>query len=195
MRVVDAFSGGERVGQAKPAAETVRVEGRVCGVWIVVITKVGQETRAKRELQGQGFEVYLPMKLSQNKRREMVAAPFFPRYLFAKVTLQVERWKSIYTTLGVSSVLGNAGLPIGLKDEVVDRIKAAEDGGFIRLGLSEAGKYVRGQRVAVGAEGLEAVFEERVDAKRVAILVSMFRRDSRVVVDLNKLRLLDPPAP
>ena len=35
---------------------------------------------------------------------------------------------------------------------------------------------------------LEAVFEERVDARRVALLISLLGRDSRVVVDLGSLK-------
>lgn len=157
-------------------------------VWVVVHTRGGEERLAKDELAQQGFEIYLPMKLWQDRRSgEIRAAPFFPRFLFARVTLEVARWKSIYTTRGVRSVLGSGMLPTGVKDEVIDRIKAAEDGGFIRMGLADDCPFKRGDRVSVGP--LEAIFLERVDAKRVVILHSLLQRtDSPVTVDLRKLR-------
>lgn len=157
-------------------------------VWVVVHTRAGEERTAKDELEDQGFEVYLPMQLYQEQRKgEIRARPFFPRFLFARVTLQVERWKSIYTTRGVRSVLGHGMLPHGLKDEVIERIRAAEDGGFIRMGLAEDCHFKRGDRVAAGP--LEGIFHERVDARRVVILVSLLQRtDSPVTVDLRKLR-------
>jgi transcriptional antiterminator RfaH len=158
-------------------------------VWIVVKTKPGQERLAQHELQGQGFEIYLPMRLFESKRGQIQASPFFPGYLFARVTLEVERWKCIYTTRGVAAVLGCGMLPHGIKDDVVNRIREQEDGGFIRLGLAEDCLYSKGDRVMVGV--VEAVFHERVDAKRVSILLSWLqRRDSPVVVDLTKLRRL-----
>lgn len=163
-------------------------------VWIVVHTRAGEERVAKEELErlGRGFEVYLPMRLATlkdnwKKSREIVARPFFPRFIFARVGLQVDRWKSIYTTRGVRSVLGNGLLPTGVKDEVIDRIKAQEEAGFIKMGLSEDCPFKPGDRVGIGP--LEAVFHERVDARRVVILLSLLQRtDSPVTVDLRKLR-------
>lgn len=162
----------------------------VASVWIVVVSKVGQERRVKHELQQQGFEVYLPMKLTENRRRELVASPFLPRYLFARVTLAVERWKSIYSTMGVAGVLGRGERPTGVKDKLVQRIRDQEDGGFIRLGLETEAQLAKGDRVGFEVAGvdLEGLFEERVDARRVLILASFLGRDSRFVVDLADVR-------
>jgi hypothetical protein len=71
-------------------------------VWIVVQAKPAQERLAKDELEHKGFEVYLPMRLFEDRKGEIRATPFFGRYLFARVTLDVERWKGIYTTRGVA---------------------------------------------------------------------------------------------
>ena len=60
--------------------ETPAAVDRAPCVWVVVVTKPGQERRARRELEQQGFEAYLPMNLSMNRKtREFVAMPFFPR--------------------------------------------------------------------------------------------------------------------
>ncbi len=158
-------------------------------IWVVVTSKPGQEIRAKRELSNQGFEVYLPMRLFENKAKELRAAPFFPRYMFCRVPADVALWRSIFSTYGVSGVLGcNLTRAVGVRDEVVEMLKAREEAGFIKLGLVEALAFERGQRVTEAEFGLEGVFIERVDAKRAAILVSFMGRDSRFVVDLRTLK-------
>lgn len=159
-------------------------------VWVVVVTKPGQERRAKRELEQQGFEIYLPMRLSINHRRETVAAPFFPRYLFAHVTLASAQWKAIWSTFGVQGLLGSVNRPYGVADRVIERVQAQEEEGYIKIGLeAAAGEFKPDQKVRLaGFDGLEAVFVERVDAKRALILVSFLGSESRARVDLSKLR-------
>jgi len=160
-------------------------------VWVVVVSKPGQERRAKRELEQQGFETYLPMSLSMHiKTKQMVAAPFFPRYLFARVSLAVQDWRKIWYTFGVQGLLGQAERPVGVADEMIDLIRVHEEAGFIKVGLQAEGqRFERGERVkAIGEIEFEGVFQERVDDKRAMILVSFLGRDSRFIVDLRKLR-------
>lgn len=160
-------------------------------VWVVVTSKPSREVVAKRELGQQGFEVYLPMKLFENRRGELQATPFFPRYLFARVPAQVEQWRSIFSTYGVSGVLGcSATRAVGVRDELVERIRAQEEAGYIKIGLrqGDSPRFEKGQRLRVGGVGIDAVFDEPVDARRASILVSLLGRDSRVVVDLHKLK-------
>jgi transcriptional antiterminator RfaH len=167
-----------------PAAEPVRV-------WVVVVTKPGQERRARRELEQQGFDAYLPMKLSMNRKtRELVTMPFFPNYLFAKVSLEIGDWRKVWYTYGVHGLLGSADRPVGVKDAVIERIRAAEEDGFIKIGLEAEGpQFERGQRVQTLDEfGFEGVFQERIDGKRCEILVLFLGRDSRFTVDLRKLK-------
>lgn len=168
-------------------------------VWVVVVTKPGQERRAKRELEqqaqwfGGAFEAYLPMKLAMNAKREMISAPFFPRYLFARIDLRLGSWKRIWSTLGVHGLLGSQlDRPYGVADWVIERLRAAEDAGFIRMGLKEerakAMGFERGMKVRLAGSPIDAVFEELVDDKRATILVSLLGRDSLLTVDIAKLR-------
>jgi transcriptional antiterminator RfaH len=159
-------------------------------VWVVVMARPAQERRAKRELENQAFEVYLPMRLYENRKGVTMATPFFPRYLFARVTLQVERWKSIYGTLGVAGVLGRPECPIGVQDWVIERIKAQEEAGFIKL--AEASVLKKGERYRDVVTGLEGVFHEAVDEKR-ALLLTQYMGDSRMTVDIRRLKPVPAP--
>jgi transcriptional antiterminator RfaH len=164
-------------------------------VWIVVRSKPNCEALARDQLDQQGFETYLPMRLAHAVKRpgaapELSPRPFLPRYLFARVGLQLGDWKRIWSTKGVQSVLGSVAQPYGLADWVIERIQTQEDAGFIKMGLAtDSVKFQAGQRVRMPAlEGIEGVFLEQVDERRCAILVSLLGRDSRVAVDLSKLR-------
>lgn len=160
------------------------------GVWIVVKAKPGQELRAKGELERQDFNCYLPMRLFENKQREMRATPLFPPYLFARVPLAVEAWRSIFSTFGVASVLGfSRERALGVKDALIDRLKAEEDGGYIRIGLAEdqaPPSFGAGDRLVLD-DAYTAMFLEKVDARRGTILLSLFGRDSVHTVDLKRL--------
>lgn len=166
-------------------------EDTLYSVWIVVQTKPMQEVRVKAELERKGFEVYLPMKLFANKAGNLQATPFLPRYLFARITADVGRWRDVWSTIGVAAVLCRSQFrPYGVRDEVIQRIKAQEEGGFIRLGLPQSGaaaRFEKGQKVRTGIDGLDGLFLERVDARRGAILINWLGGERRLVVDLSKL--------
>lgn len=178
---------------AMPDSSTFATTSAPRLVWIVVVSKLGQEVRAKRELLQQGFEVYLPMKLSQNKKRELISSPFFRRYLFARVPADVSEWREIFSTYGVAGVLGfSAGRAYGLKDVAIDELRGREEGGYIKIGLAEEPKpFEHGQRVVTedGVEGIfDAVLNESDDNKRAAFLVNCMGRQTRFTVDLRQLR-------
>lgn len=158
--------------------------------WVVVVSKSGQEVLAKEQLEAKGFEVYLPMRMYENRKGETCARPFLDNYLFAHVPLLVSEWKSIFSTRGVKGVLGVSGnRAYGLKDRVIQRIKDREDAGYIRLGLLEdqaPRRFGSGERVKVD-DLLDGLFLEHVDARRALILVSLLGRDSEQVVDLKRL--------
>jgi transcription antitermination factor NusG len=187
---------GEGLEVVRPAGPAPAPRLATPRAWVVVTTKTGQELVAKANLMGQvetfgeGFEVYLPMRLFENARRETCSRPFLPGYLFAKVTALTTDWRALFSTRGVRGVLGvTSQRTLGLKDEVVERIRAREDAGFIRLGLEADGApkaFVRGQKVRWD-DMIDGMFMERVDRNRGLILVSLFGRDSPQLVDLRKL--------
>jgi transcription antitermination factor NusG len=175
--------------------EADRGDGRV---WVVVQTKKGQERRAAREIKAEGFEIYLPMKICKRVRfgkEEVLPMPFLPSYMFARVSLQLDEWRTIFRLEGVFTILGGTR-PYGVQDWVIRRIKLAEENGYIPMGLHREGGEVpqdlveRKTKVLVdkGTCDIEGLFLERVDANRALILVSLLQRDSRITVDLRKVK-------
>lgn len=176
-----------------PAGSEFEFARRQALAWVVVVTKPGQETRAKQNLEAQGFEVYLPLKLYMNKRKEMCSVPFLPRYLFARIDVREDRWRRVWSTFGCQGMLGAQPNkpPYGVRDFVIERIQQQEEAGYIRMlgeGAKLAQTFQEGEIVRVAGSPLEALFVEQVDARRAVILVSLLGRDSRHTVDIAKLR-------
>lgn len=166
--------------------------------WYLVVAHAGRERLARYHLTQQGFEVYLPMRAPLIANAKAQPRPMFPRYLFVSVDLDRPGWRAIYSTIGVHSILttghGETARPRAVPTALVSALKAREVEGLVILAPKVVQKpcgHAPGDkvRVAIGSRfaGLEAVFEERVDAKRAAVLISLLGRDSRHVVPLASL--------
>src|SRR5215472_13121516 len=107
------------------------------GLWYVVQTQVNAEAKAARNLMHQGFEIYLPRYLkrrSHARKIEKVAAPLFPRYMFVRIDIATQRWRSVQSTYGVSHLVLNGSDPAPVAEQVIDALKARHDaGGYVKL--------------------------------------------------------------
>ena len=101
--------------------------------WFVAHTHPHAEGKATTHLNRQGFGIYFPRYLKRRRharRIETVAAPLFPRYLFVAIDLNIQRWRSIYSTVGVSRLVCNGDDPtpgVGLGAQLLGR-RAETDG-------------------------------------------------------------------
>src|SRR5664279_2121840 len=94
--------------------------------WYVVQTQPNAESKAVAHLERQGFATYLPRYLKRRRharRVDVVAAPLFPRYFFVAADLAAQRWRSIYSTVGVSSIVCNGEIPSSVPDHIIASLK------------------------------------------------------------------------
>jgi len=158
--------------------------------WYVAHTHPHAEAKAAAHLNRQGFEIYFPRYLKRRRharRIETVAAPLFPRYLFVAIDLNVQRWRSIYSTIGVNRLVCNGEDPTPVPDGIVGGLKGREDAnGFIKLDrgpLFRAGDKIR---VLEGAlSSCIGLFEGMAERERIAILLDLLGRKVRVVLDAD----------
>ncbi len=158
--------------------------------WFVAHTQPHAEAKATAHLNRQGFEIYFPRyhKRRRHARRiETVSAPLFPRYLFVAIDLGVQRWRSIYSTVGVSRLVGNGDDPTPVPDGVVEALKQREDAnGFIKLDLRPPFRVGDSVRVLDGAfTSCLGLFEGMAERERIAILLDLLGRKVRVVLDAD----------
>src|SRR6476619_7225758 len=118
--------------------------------WYVVQTHSQAEAKASGHLQRQGFEIYLPKYLKRRRharRTETVIAPLFPRYLFVAVDMTSQRWLSIRSTIGVSSLVCTGDKPAVVHPAVIDALKSREVNGLVAL--EQRPRFAPGDRVRI----------------------------------------------
>jgi transcriptional antiterminator RfaH len=158
--------------------------------WFVAHTHPHAEAKAVSHLNRQGFEIYFPRYLKRRRharRIETVAAPLFPRYLFVAVDMTAQRWRSIYSTVGVTRLICNGDDPIGVPNGIVEALKSREDpDGFIKLDFRPPFRAGDRIRVLDGAfTSCLGLFECMAERERIAILLDLLGRKVRVVLDAD----------
>lgn len=158
--------------------------------WFVAHTHPHAENKATTHLNRQGFEIYFPRYLKRRRharRIEIVVAPLFPRYLFVAIDLNIQRWRSIYSTVGVSRLVCNGDDPTPVPDGVVEALKQREDtNGFLKLDTRPPFRAGDKIRVLEGAfSSCLGLFEGMAERERIAILLDLLGRKVRVVLDAD----------
>ena len=171
----------QSLGQSRPGCR-----------WYVVQTHPHGERRAQEHLQRQQFVAYLPCYSRRRKHArkvEIVQAPLFPRYLFVAVDLDVQRWLSIRSTVGVSRLVGHGDTPAPVPPGLVESLKARHgEDGLIRLAAPPGLRVGDRVRVRGGAfENNLGLFETIKDDERVTILLDLLGRQVRVTIGVEMI--------
>jgi transcriptional antiterminator RfaH len=156
--------------------------------WFVAQTRPNSESNAARNLERQGYQIYLPRYLKRRRHArkvDFVSAALFPRYIFVSIDLATQRWRSIHSTFGVARLVTNGELPAAVPEGIIESLMRREDeSGFVRVqanaNLSPGAKV----RVVSGAFiDILGQFEGMGDRDRVAILLDLLGQKVRVVLD------------
>lgn len=159
--------------------------------WYAVYTQPNKEALAAQQLRNQGFEAYLPQyqRLRRHAgRTDIVSTALFPRYLFAGLDPDRQRWRSVNGTRGVIGLVMFGDKPMPVPQDVIAEIRAREDAtGYIQL---NGPAFQRGQALRI-VEGpmtdTQAIFEEQVDGNRAILLVSLLGRLVRTRMPLRQV--------
>lgn len=161
--------------------------------WFAVHTRPHGESCAARNVERQGFEVYFPRYLKKRRharRTEIVAAPFFPRYLFVAVDMATQRWRAINSSFGVSRLVGWADQPLSVSPSIISALRQREsEDGFIAL-QSEIERLKPGAPVYITSgpfADCRGLFEAVTDNERVQILLDLLGRKVRVAIDQESI--------
>jgi transcriptional antiterminator RfaH len=154
--------------------------------WYLVRALTGREAFAVEQLERQGFVVFLPKqpKTIRHARRISVRlAAYFPGYLFVRLDLAAQRWRSINGTLGVAHLVGTGERPAPVPAGVVEALVEAADA----RGVIEGPPLQAGQRVRIIAGAFAdnlAIIERLDDAGRVRVLLDIV--SGRVPVTIGR---------
>jgi transcriptional antiterminator RfaH len=159
--------------------------------WFLVHTRPRAELQAELHLEAQEFPTHLPQVIKtirHSRQLRTIHAPLFPRYLFIILDLGRDRWLSVRSTVGVSSLFSCDGRPVPVPAGIVEALIERTD--ECGLTLFDSG-LAQGQSVRI-LSGPFADYVgtlERLDAKgRVRVLLYMM--STAVPVSLHRSALL-----
>ena len=160
--------------------------------WYVAQTHPHAEAKAGLHLSRQGFENYLPRYLRKRRharRVDTVAAPLYPGYIFVAIDCEVQRWRSIQSTIGVSRLVCRGDEPAAVPEGIVEELKRQQDeNGWIVLRPRPRFNAGDPVRVVEGAfSDCLGLYEGIDDRARAAILLDLLGRKVRVVLPSDLL--------
>ena len=155
--------------------------------WYALYTRYQHEKSVARILQGNGFEVFLPLQTATHRwkdRFKKLVMPLFPSYVFLRSG--VEQQCSILATPGVCWFVETAGRPAEIPLNEIDTIRriveqrlCVEPHPFLK-----SGDYVRVRSgVLEGVEGI--LIRKKGRGDRLVISVELLQR--AVAIDLDAL--------
>lgn len=159
--------------------------------WYAIYTKPKQEDRVAENLSRASLAVFNPhlgrKKLIRGKY-EQVIRPFFPCYVFAQFD-PVRHYHMIKYTRGVRGLVGSAGVPWPVSDDII---------GIIRDRMTDEGLIVIRPDIKVGdrveiaegpLQGFVGIFEKEMqDRDRVVILLNTIEYQATVEIEREFLK-------
>ena len=163
--------------------------------WFLVHTQPKSERRAELHLGGKDsgrISRQIEKTIRHARQLRTVRAPLFPRYIFIILDLGRDRWLSVRSTVGVSSLFSCEDRPIPVPEGVVEALIEHTDEANLTLFQS------RFEYRAIGANpngpfaNFVGTLERLDDAGRVRVLLEMM--GTAVPVALRRVRALSPAA-
>ncbi len=152
--------------------------------WYLVYCKPRQENVAKRNLERQGFETYLPVARQRRRRLgrpKMVVEPMFPRYLFIRLDAQHDDWGPIRSTLGVTTLVRFGQFPTPVPGDLISNLRQRDDDEGIQQLPDYTYRPGEPLRIADGVmAGFEGIYLARSAKDRVLVLLEILGQQARV---------------
>jgi len=163
--------------------------------WFVVQTQPRREELGARNLTRQGFRVFLPQftrTVRHARRTRAVRRPLFPGYAFVTLDLEVDRWRSVLGTCGVSTLIMQGERPRPVSEGVVEGLIEATT-------VTDGLDFAEGFSVGCSVRFLNGPFAERIgelvemsDAERVGVLLEFLGSERVVTASARNLMVVDP---
>src|SRR5215469_9244929 len=158
--------------------------------WYTVQSKRHNEARVTRHLAGRFIRTFLPLVETVRRRAGIRCAglePLFPGYVFVQLgplSLCPDHWDFVRWSPGVRQILGVAGQPVPVPDEVIHAIQTrTQELGYVRPGH----RFASGERVRFRwgpMNGLEAILDRPASRTgRVQVLLALLGGELRVETD------------
>ena len=144
--------------------------------WLLVYTKAQEEQKAKRNLQNQGFEIFLPLiaVTRSNQPKSKTLKAMFPRYLFVRINTELDKWNRIKSTRGVSHLVVFGQRVAEIPNQMIVYLKSKADENDIFRQKITRQEFTRGDTLVIEKgvfKDKEATFLAKKSKERVRILL------------------------
>ena len=170
-----------------------RQNDRLTGNWYLIQLKRNSHRVATRNLNQQGFKTFLPLQdLTSRRGSEFLPStkPLFPGYMFVRIKPDGAPWQKINSTLGVSRLICQDGVPKKVPNEVVSGLISRCDS----LGrLLPPTAVQRGDTVEIHSGALANFIAtvETIDSnRRIWVLMDIMGQTTRVQVASEQVNRL-----
>lgn len=170
-------------------------QARTARLWYAVKAKPRQEYTAQKNLENQGFEVYLPY-ITLRKRKQgkwqQVREVLFPGYLFIHVDTATQAIAPVRSTLGVNGLVRFGNLILPVHDSLIQHIKNQEKAHHGEA-QSNPPQFQSGDKLTIldgPFAGLTAAFHMTKSADRVLVLIKILGGEKAIAVDVDSVQPL-----
>ena len=144
--------------------------------WLLVYTKAQEEQKAKRNLQNQGFEIFLPLiaVTRSNQPKSKTLKAMFPRYLFVRINTELDKWNRIKSTRGVSHLVVFGQRVAEIPNQMIVYLKSkADENDIFRQNIMRK-EFQKGDTLVIEKgvfKNIEAIFLAKKSKERVRLLL------------------------
>jgi transcriptional antiterminator RfaH len=163
--------------------------------WYLIRTKPKSEELARKNLERQAYDAYLPLIMGRAKKRGKtikLIQPMFPGYLFIHLSNQTDDWGPIRSTLGVSALVRFGIKPAVVPENIISSLKKSEN----KQGIHELGRKALspGDNLLIVEgpfEGYEATLYSQKSEDRVIILLKIAENFVKVILEQSLIESID----
>lgn len=155
--------------------------------WYILHCKSGQETRARLNVENQGYTSYLP----QIKRQKVLRGKptlrmeaLFPGYLFVHLDVHSANFNALRSTRGVNGFVRFGDVPATMPEDVMESVKVLEQA-FADQPPADS-PFKPGDKVKITEgpfAGLEAVYSMSKGEERCLVLLDMLGKQQRLIIE------------
>lgn len=160
--------------------------------WYALYTKVHEEVWAGNNLRQRGLETYLPLfakRRSHARKVDIVKAPLFPRYIFARADVDIGERPAMAYAQGIDYVVGFGGRLAVVGDPIIDELRAREDDSGL-ISMASRSPFSPGQKIRIREGALldnTGVFDSSSDDQRVFILLNILGGQVRTSLPISAI--------
>lgn len=173
------------------AREAIGSGGLILTQWFLAQLKPNADQIAKRNLERQRFNTFLPLERRTRVRGGKFTAvlrPFFPGYIFLSYPETLAPWSVVNSTYGVARLVSFGGRPTPVPSEVIAELKiACGSDGVIELGH----ELMPGTSVEVASGAFTSFIgevERLTPDHRVLVLLDFMGKQTRVNLPAGHVR-------